>query len=150
MNDKIKVEETRVYYYRGVKYDSWDKAEEARIAFEKSKIPDDIILLQKRAKVRIQDFEKYLIRYGGIGLLIFYEKHGNRFFHITSKEDLLKVSKKIFLERVDKNYPWYYDVDLELAKKILEMDDRELMYAFLDDHSKGEYERMYFESYETA
>jgi hypothetical protein len=42
-------------------------------------------------------------------LLVFNEKHGDRYYHITSREDYIAALRKIFEERLNAGY-WYADM----------------------------------------
>ena len=99
---------------------------------------------------------KYLARrLDTAGILIFREKHGNRYFVCNTPEDFCKAAMKILKERADPKFCWYYedasepDTDLNRAKEIIENNDLEAAYEFMDLRSDWEYEGMEIEYPET-
>lgn len=134
------------FVYKDKEYDTWLEADKDRLADELSNINQKYQLLVKRSKIVLQKYERMSYPY----LLIFREKYGDRHFNIDSLETLLNVSKKIFLERTNPTYPWYYGVNMLLAEIVKEENSRELMFAFLCERCDCEYESILFETYENC
>lgn len=80
------------------------------------------------------------------GILIFKEKHGNRYFVCSTHEDYCKVAMKVLKERTNEKFCWYYDdphepeTSLTKAKEIIANNDTEAAFEFLDDRADWEYE----------
>ncbi len=84
-------------------------------------------------------------------VLVFEEKHGDRFFHLTSEEDLRKAMNQICLERAKEGY-WYSP---EENKKIIDYlsEDHKTQnpkscFSFMFHRKACEYEFWRIEPYE--
>ena len=93
--------------------------------------------------------KKYLARrLESPGILTFNEKHGRRYFVCSTPEDFCKAAMKILKERADEKFCWYYDdpsepdTGLTRAREIIENNDLEAAFEFLDLRSDWEYEGM--------
>ena len=42
--------------------------------------------------------------------IVFKEKHGRRYFHVTSEDDLYRVATRVLIERINSG-DWYFDGD---------------------------------------
>jgi len=51
-------------------------------------------------------------------ILIFKEKHGDRYFYVPTPDDLHKAAIKVFKERVKEGYWYYFDVKEPLKPDI--------------------------------
>jgi hypothetical protein len=113
-------------------------------------------------------FPKYLERrLSESGILVFREKHGNRYFICNTKEDYCRAAIKIIKERLDEGWYWdeeddddnqaaaeyagvkrrkrYVRKDETTARQIVESNDLVRAYMFLEERSDYEYEGMYIE-----
>ncbi|MCV0439864.1 MAG: hypothetical protein K5880_14790 [Hydrogenophaga sp.] len=94
-------------------------------------------------------------RLSSAGILTFKEKHGDRYFVCNTPEDYCKAAMKILKERASEKFCWYYDdpkdpdTGLTRAKEIIETNDLEAAFEFLDLRSDWEYEGMDIEYPET-
>lgn len=78
-------------------------------------------------------------------LVVFREKHFNRFFRAETTRQFGKACMKVLQERSEQNW---YDWDPLVAKQaraIVNANDLRAAWAFIDKHSDGEYEGYDFE-----
>lgn len=83
---------------------------------------------------------KTLNRFKYPQLLIFYEKHANRYILVNSEKELFTACYRILKERKKDGY--WYDDDQRLKEATKAGPLSYEAYLFLRDHSDGEYDRM--------
>lgn len=92
--------------------------------------------------------KKYLARrLATAGILIFREKHGTLYFVCNTAEDFCRAAMKVLKERANEKFSWYHDdseedMSLTRAREIIESNDLEAAYEFMDLRSDWEYEDM--------
>ena len=121
------------------------------------------------------NFPKYLERtISSPGLVVFHEKHSERYFYCKTREDYFKMALHVLKGRLKDDY-WYFDEeyteeeltiqksasylgttnkprelqkDETLAKQIVKSKRGDMAYCFLRDRGEYEYERMTIEQLE--
>jgi len=85
------------------------------------------------------------------GILVFKEKHGNRYFVCNNEEEYCRASMKVLKDRSGEKHCWYFDDPDDLdtgitrAKEIIAANDNVAAYVFLHSRSDWEYEDMEIE-----
>ncbi len=91
-------------------------------------------------------------------ILIFHEKHSNRYFLVSSKEDIEKACRKIVKERLKESDYWYpdndqrdiFNVDEKSTKQLAEMAVKnKTCFEFIDLRNDYEYEGYSLEDIES-
>ena len=59
-------------------------------------------------------------------IIIFTEKHSNRYFYASTPEDLCKIAIKIFKERVEEDYWYKFETETPTEPEITEEDANSL------------------------
>jgi hypothetical protein len=95
--------------------------------------------------------KKYLERrLSRAGLLLFKEKHGSRYFVCEDQDAFCRAAMHVLKERLAEGY-WYHDDSSypdqgeTRAREIVESNDLEAAFEFMDLRSDAEYEEMYIE-----
>lgn len=133
----------QVFVVDGVEYADYGLARQAEEKLNEEKLAvydptKDVESMRKCRKPRLSENS----------LLIFSEKHGDRYFIVSDTEHLDAACMIVLYERFTDHYggSWYYDEAEIQAKYILDNNLTDAAFGFLETRDDCEYETFYIES----